>query len=336
MLPAPPTVLITGALHFPVTWLLLTAFGADWWGPLRVIEQRDPIEEGHLAHFLNLYSRLFLHFYLNLDRFAVGASSLLVLPVPTKGALPQLLGFALMRLMPPLSTAEAPDLAWVPVHEDQHFCWSPNAWSEGCRLGGGVYRGREGPLQLILDQTVEVGVLDVVLGGDQILLNDEILFSNLVQAVLHISAKFVKGVFKLHLSPEAIDLPDYTWVGHVRYCLVDEELLWSPTLELPPPSCGHGGVEPGLSTDVDRDAVLGVPPPCSSSNICIVSVILYVLGDDGAGLFVPFPIVGIWDVDGIEVATVKLIENEALRCSVGIFCHTLVVDAANLVFLDRT
>ena len=40
-------------------------------------------------------------------------------------------------------------------------------------------------------------------------------------------------------------------------------------------------------------------------------------------------------MDGVEVATVKLIENEALRCRVGVLCHTLVVDATNLIFLDR-
>ena len=39
-------------------------------------------------------------------------------------------------------------------------------------------------------------------------------------------------------------------------------------------------------------------------------------------------------MDGVEVSTVKFIENEALRCSVGIFDHAFVVDAANLVFLD--
>ena len=39
-------------------------------------------------------------------------------------------------------------------------------------------------------------------------------------------------------------------------------------------------------------------------------------------------------MDGVEVSTVKFIENEALRCRVGVFDHTLVVDAANRVFLD--
>ena len=317
-----------------MTWLLLTALGADRWGPLGTIEQCDPIEEGHLAHILDLYPRLLLYFYLYLNRFMVGAPSLLVLSVPAEGTLPLPFGSALMRLVPPLSTAEALDLAWVTIHEDWHFCWSSDTWDEGCRLGGGVYRGREGPLQLILDQAVEVGMLNMVLGSDQILLDDEILLGDLVQTVLCIPAQLVEGVPELHLSSEAIDLPDYAWVGHVCYHLIDEEFLWGPALELPPPSCSHGGIEPGLSTNVDRDAVLGVPLPCSSSNICIVGVILYVLGDDGAGFFVPFPIAGVWDMDGVEVATVKLIENEALRCRVRVFCHTLVVDAANLVFLD--
>ena len=79
-------------------------------------------------------------------------------------------------------------------------------------------------------------MLDTVLGGDQILLNDEILLRNLIQTVLSISAQLVEGVLELHLSSEAIDFPDYAWVSHVCYRLVDKELLWSPTLELPPPS----------------------------------------------------------------------------------------------------
>ena len=104
--------------------------------------------------------------------------------------------------------------------------------------------------------------------------------------------------------------------------------------ELPPLGCGHGGVVAGLSTDVDWDGVLGVTPAVSSSNIRIVSVILYVLGDFGAVFVVPFPILWVWDVDGVEVATFKLIVNEARRCRVGIFHHTPVFDAAELIFLD--
>ena len=90
-----------------------------------------------------------------------------------------------------------------------------------------------------------------------------------------------------------------------------------------------------MSTDVDWDGVLGVTPTISSSNIRIVGVVLYVLGNLGAAFVVPLPILWVWDVDGVEVATFKLIVNEACRCSVGVFHHALVVDAAELVFLER-
>ena len=81
--------------------------------------------------------------------------------------------------------------------------------------------------------------------------------------------------------------------------------------KLSPLGCGHGGVEVGLSTNVDWDGVLGVPSAFSASDICIVSVILYVLGNFGAVFVVPFPIQGVWDMDGVEMATFKFIENEA-------------------------
>ena len=66
-----------------------------------------------------------------------------------------------------------------------------------------------------------------------------------------------------------------------------------------------------MSTDIDGDGVLGVASAFSPSDICIVGVILYVLGDLGAVLVVPFPVLGIWDVDGVEMAAFKLIVNEA-------------------------
>ena len=91
----------------------------------------------------------------------------------------------------------------------------------------------------------------------------------------------------------------------------------------------------GVSTDVDRDGVLGVASAVSSSNIRIVGVILYVLGDFGMVFVVPFPILGIWDVDGVEMAAFKLIVNKACRWSVGILDHALVVDAAIFVLHDR-
>ena len=166
------------------------------------------------------------------------------------------------------------------IHEDWLLYRSSAAWCEGCGFRGWWYWGREGFLQLILDQLVEVGVLDAVSGGDQILLDDEVLLHDSIQAMLRFSAQPVKSVLELHFSSEAIYLPNDAWVGHVCYRLVDEELLWSPALELPPPCFCHGGVERGVSTNIDRDAVLGVTPPRSSSDISIVGTILYVPGED--------------------------------------------------------
>ena len=195
-------------------------------------------------------------------------------------------------------------------------------------------RGREGSLQLILDEVVKVCTLDSDHRTGQILLGDGVLLPNFVQTMLRISTQLVEGVPELHLSSEAIDFPDYSGVSHICDRLVDQELLGGTTSELPPSSCGHGGVVSGLSTDVDWNGVLGVTPAVSSSNIRIVGVILYVLGDLGAVFVVPLPVLWVWDVDGVVVATFKLIVNEACRCRVGIFHHTPVVDAAELVFLD--
>ena len=194
--------------------------------------------------------------------------------------------------------------------------------------------GREGSLQLILDEVVEVGTSDPDHRTGQVLLGDGVLLHDFVQPVLRISTQLVEGVPELHLSSEAIDFPNHSGISHICDRLVDQELLGGTTSELPPFSCVHGGVVAGLSTDVDWDGVLGVTPAVSSSNIRIVSVILYVLGDLGAVFVVPFPILWVWDMDGVEVTTCKLIVNETCRCRVGTFHHTPVVDAAELIFLD--
>ena len=195
-------------------------------------------------------------------------------------------------------------------------------------------RGREGSFQVILDEVVEVGTLDTDHGTGQFLLGDGVLLHDFIQTMLRISTQLVEGVPEFHLSSEAIDFPDYSGIGHVCDRLIDQELLGGTTSELPPLGCGHGGVVVGLSTDVDWDGVLGVTSALSSSDIRIVGVILYVLGDFGAVFVVPFPILGIWDVDGVEMVAFKLIVNEACRCRVGVFHHALVVNATKLIFLD--
>ena len=111
-------------------WLLLATLGADWWGPVRAIEQSDPVEEGHLTQFLDLLANLYLYLYLHLSRFSVGASCLLVLLVTTYGAGPSLLLFAVLRLMAPLPATEALDLAWVAIHKDRQFYRSAHTGNE--------------------------------------------------------------------------------------------------------------------------------------------------------------------------------------------------------------
>ena len=334
LLPAPPTILVTGALHLPMTRLLFATLWANWRGPLGSVEQRDSVEEGHLSHLIDFHAYFLLYLYLNLGWFTVGASRLLVLPIPTEGAPLLFPGFTLVRLVSPFPTAETLDLARVTIHEDRHFYRSSSTRDEGCRFRGGSHWRREGPFQLILDQTIKVRVLDTVLGCDQVLLDNEILLGDLIEAMLRISAQLVECGVELQLPSEAVNFPNDTWVGHICNCLIDKELLRGSTLEFLPLGRGHLGVEPGLSTDVDGDGVLGVASPCSSSDIRIVGVILYVLGKDRAGFLVPFFIEGVWDMDGVEVSTVKFIENETVRCRVGVFDHTFVVDAANRVLLD--
>ena len=105
-------------------WLLLITFGADWWRPVRAVEQGDPIKEGHLAQLLDLLANLYL------GGPSVGATCLLMFPVTTYGAGLPLLRWTFLRLMAPLPATEALDLAWVAIHEDRHFYWSMGTGNE--------------------------------------------------------------------------------------------------------------------------------------------------------------------------------------------------------------
>ena len=113
-----------------MSWLLLATFCADWWSPVRAIEQGDPVEEGHLAQLLDLLANFYLYLYLYLGGLSVGATCLLMFPVTTYGTgLPFLL-WTFLRLMAPLPATEAFDLAWVAIHEDRHFYRSVETGNE--------------------------------------------------------------------------------------------------------------------------------------------------------------------------------------------------------------
>ena len=172
-------------------------------------------------------------------------------------------------------------------------------------------RGREGLPKLILYEVVEVCAFDPDHRTGQVLLGDGVLLHDFVETMLRIPTQLVKGVPELHLSLETIDFPHYSGVSHISDRLVDQEFLGGTSSELPPLGCSHGGVETCLSTDVDGDGVLGVTSALRSSDIRVVSIILDILGDLGAIFVVPFFVHWVWDVDGVEVATFKLILNEA-------------------------
>ena len=95
-------------------------------------------------------------------------------------------------------------------------------------------RGMEGSFELILDEVVKVGPLDPDHTTGQFLLGDGVLLHDTVQLMLRISTQLVEGVPELHLSSEAIDLPDYSGISHVCDRLVDQELLRGTPSELPP------------------------------------------------------------------------------------------------------
>ena len=195
-------------------------------------------------------------------------------------------------------------------------------------------RGREGLPKLILYEVVEVCAFDPDHRTGQVLLGDGVLLHDSVQTMLRIPTQLVEGVPQLHLSSETIDFPHYSGVSHISDRLVDQEFLGGTSSELPPLSCSHGGVESGLSTDVDRDGVQGVTSAFSSSDIRVISVVLDILGNLGAVFVVPLPVHRVWDMDGVEMATFTLVLNEAWRCRVGVLHHAPVVDTAERVFLD--
>ena len=130
MLPAPSAVLVSGAFHLTVTRLLLATFCANWWSPVRAIEQGDPVEEGHLTQFLDLLSGFNLDLYFDLGGSTIRTTCLFMLPVTTYGAGLLLPPRAFLCLVSPLLATETLDLARMAVHEDRPFYRSVNTGNE--------------------------------------------------------------------------------------------------------------------------------------------------------------------------------------------------------------
>ena len=87
----------------------------------------------------------------------------------------------------------------------------------------------------------------------------------------------------------------------------------------------------GLSSDVDWDRPLRVCFAVTSSDKEIVGVIPNILGHDHRLLLIPFPVPWVRDVDGVVMATFRVVDNVADRCVVsivGCFCDLIEVDGA--------
>ena len=87
----------------------------------------------------------------------------------------------------------------------------------------------------------------------------------------------------------------------------------------------------GLSSNIHWDGAFRVCFAVASSDREIFGVILNILGNDHQLLFIPPPIMGIRDIDGVVVAALRVIENEANRWSivvVGFVCDSVIVDGA--------
>ena len=74
----------------------------------------------------------------------------------------------------------------------------------------------------------------------------------------------------------------------------------------------------GLSSNVDWDGLLWVRLAVTSSDKEILGLISNVLGHHHRLLFVPFPILRVWDIDGVVMMTFRVVDNEADRCVVSI------------------
>ena len=162
-------------------------------------------------------------------------------------------------------------------------------------------------------------------------LDNEELLLNVREALpgflLHISQRLIQ----IFLAPVAVNFRYYSWVPQIGDRLVDDELLRASLLKDCPHHVVHASPAIGLSSNEDWYGLLWVCLPVTSSDIEVVGAIANVTGNHHRLLFIPLPILGVWDVNGIVMATFRVIENEANRCVVsvlGFVCDPVEVNGA--------
>ena len=86
-----------------------------------------------------------------------------------------------------------------------------------------------------------------------------------------------------------------------------------------------------LSSDVDWDGPFQVCFAVTPTDKEIVGAIPNILGHDHRLLLVPLPVPRVGDIDGVVMATFRVVDNVADRCVVsivGCFCDPIEVDGA--------
>ena len=133
------------------------------------------------------------------------------------------------------------------------------------------------------------------------------------------------------LAPVAVDFRYHSWIPQVSDGFIDDKLLGASPLENRPHRGVHASPAIGLSSNEDRDGLLWVRLPITSSDMEIVSAIPDIASDHHRLFFIPLPILGVGDVNWIVMAAFRVIDNEADRCVVSILvfvCDPVEVDGA--------
>ena len=149
-------------------------------------------------------------------------------------------------------------------------------------------------------------------------MDDKILFLGVRYPLPGILENISQGFLDVGFAPIPVQLGNHPWVPQICHHLVDYELLRAAPPELLP-HCGvHMAVVVGFSSNVDGDGFLQVCFAVTSSDKVILGAIPNVFSHDHWLLLIPFPILRVGDVDGVVMATFRVVDNEADRCVVSI------------------
>ena len=171
---------------------------------------------------------------------------------------------------------------------------------------------------LAMKGVIQTGPLNAVHAVNQVALDDEILLLGIRYSLPGILENISQGVLDVSFASVPIYLSNHSWIPQIRYRLIDYELPRATPPELLPHSGVHAAVVVGLSSNVNGDGLFQVCFAITSSDKEILGAIPSVFSHDHRLLLIPLPILWVWDIDGVVMATFRVVDNEADRCVVSI------------------